>query len=302
MNSALYTPAGSQQPSFSRPPAGEGGSQSFVSGTYMVCLDVDGTIVNHDGHMSEAVKRAGRAVVAQGHTVVVSTGRSLQAVLPIVETLGITQGYAVCSNGGVTLRIDARPDQPERLDKGYEVISQKVFDPSEALQALMERLPTARFALETSAGHFLATERFEDLTFGISPEPVSFKHLTQAEAVRLVVNSNNSTAHDFAQAVQEIGLHGVSYSVGWSAWLDVSADGVTKASSLEDLRQYLQAPQESTLACGDGRNDIEMLRWAHRGVAMGQAVQEVVDAADEITGTVEEDGLVPVLESLLPKG
>lgn len=268
----------------------------------MVCLDVDGTIVNHDGHMSEAVRQAGRALVGDGHTVVISTGRSLPAVLPIIEKFGITHGYAVCSNGGVTLRIDARSPEEGGLEDGYEVIDQQVFDPEPALRALHERLPTARFAVETSAGHFIATERFDDLTFGMAPEVMGLKEMKQIEAVRLVVNSDDSTAQEFARTVEDIGLHGVTYSVGWSAWLDIAAKGVTKGSSLEALRDSLGIPREQTLACGDGRNDIEMLQWAHRGIAMGQAVEEVKAVADEVTGTVEEDGLVPVLCSVLEQG
>lgn len=56
------------------------------------------------------------------------------------------------------------------------------------------------------------------------------------------------------------------------------------------------------MAVGDGRNDIEMLSWAARGVAMGQAVEEVIAAADETTGSVYEDGLVEVLRSVLDGG
>lgn len=265
----------------------------------MVCLDVDGTVVDHDGYMSPAVKQAGRALVADGHTVVVSTGRSVPATLPIVEALGITQGYAVCSNGGVTVRIDARDPARGGLENGYEVIAQEIFDPAPALEALGERLSTARYAVETSDGHFLATERFDDMSFGLVPEPVSVKEMKRAKAVRLVVNSSDSTSQEFAKAVKDIGLQGVSYAVGWSAWIDIAADGVTKGSSLETLRQKIGAPIQATVACGDGRNDIEMLGWAHRGVAMGQAVPEVKEAADEVTGTVEEDGLVPVLYSIL---
>ncbi|MBO0595455.1 HAD family phosphatase [Nesterenkonia sp. E16_7] len=259
----------------------------------MVCLDVDGTIVFHDGRMSEAVKQAGRALVAEGHTVVVSTGRSLPATLPVVETFGIEQGYAVCSNGGVTVRIDVS------LEDGYEVLDRRVFDPAPALDALMDRLPNARYAIETSVGDFLSTERFEDMSFGLDARGVSFQEMKEAEAVRLVVNSTESTAEEFATAVQSIGLHGVTYSVGWSAWLDIAAAGVTKGSSLEALRERLAVPAEDTVAVGDGRNDIEMLGWAARGVAMGQAPQEVIDVADELTAPVEEDGLVPVLRSLL---
>ncbi|GAA1821169.1 HAD family hydrolase [Nesterenkonia flava] len=293
MNSPLETSADKRQPDFSVPAAGSGGSFAYEPGKKMVCLDVDGTIVNHDGHMSEAVKEAGRAVVADGHTVVIATGRSLPATLPVIELFGIEHGYAVCSNGGVTLRVD------RSLEDGYEVLDRRIFDPAPALEALSERLPTAKFAIETSAGTFLSTERFEDMSFGLSAQPVSFRQMKDAQAVRLVVNSTDSTAQEFARAVEDIGLHGVTYAVGWSAWLDVSAAGVTKASSLNTLREQMGIPQEETVAVGDGRNDIEMLRWAGRGVAMGQAVDEVVDAADEVTADVDNDGLVPVLRSLL---
>ena len=54
------------------------------------------------------------------------------------------------------------------------------------------------------------------------------------------------------------------------------------------------------LAIGDGRNDIEMLRWAGRGVAMGQAVEEVSAAADAVTGTVYEDGAATEIARWFP--
>ena len=77
---------------------------------------------------------------------------------------------------------------------------------------------------------------------------------------------------------------------------------MTKASGLEGLRTVLKVSRQDTVAVGDGRNDIEMLRWAGRGVAMGQAVDEVKDAADEVTGTVDEHGLADVLNGLLEGG
>jgi hydroxymethylpyrimidine pyrophosphatase-like HAD family hydrolase len=54
------------------------------------------------------------------------------------------------------------------------------------------------------------------------------------------------------------------------------------------------------LAIGDGRNDTEMLSWAGRGVAMGQAPPEVKDAADHVTGRVEDDGAVEELRRWFP--
>ncbi|NKX51628.1 HAD family phosphatase [Arthrobacter deserti] len=260
----------------------------------LVALGIDGTLVNHDGHMSPAVREAARAVVAAGHKVVVATGRSLNATLPVIELIGMTRGYAVCSNGAVTLRIDAD------LEDGYEVVDRVTFSPGPALRALRSKLPTAKFAHEDEEGRFLSTERIQDATFGIEAEGVDFETLADATAVRVVVSSADNTPEEFARAIDNAGLHGVSYSVGWTAWLDIAASGVTKASALEPLRRELGVEPGDTVAMGDGRNDIEVLDWAARGVAMGRAPAEVTAVAKEVTGTVEQDGAAAVLRSLLP--
>ena len=85
----------------------ENGNNNAAAHKLMVALDVDGTLVDHDGHMSVPVREAAQDVVAAGHHVTIATGRSLNATLPIIEHIGIDNGYAVCSNGGVTLRLDS---------------------------------------------------------------------------------------------------------------------------------------------------------------------------------------------------
>lgn len=277
-------------------------TESAVSGTddqrnnrtkHLIALDVDGTLVDHDGHMSEPVREAARDVVADGHQVIIATGRSLGAMLPVIEEIGLDRGYGICSNGGVTVRLDPA------LEWGYEVLRRETFSPRAALTALRHRLPGARYALEDAEGNFLSTERFQDPSFGIEARGVDFHHLLDAEAVRVVVNSTESTMDEFAAAIASCGLQGVTYSVGWTAWLDIAAAGVTKASALEQLRASLGVDRSLTVAVGDGSNDIEMLGWAARGVAMGQAAKDVQDAANEVTGSVYEDGVASVLRSLL---
>jgi hydroxymethylpyrimidine pyrophosphatase-like HAD family hydrolase len=66
------------------------------------------------------------------------------------------------------------------------------------------------------------------------------------------------------------------------------------------VAEKLGIDQADVLAVGDGRNDVEMLRWAGRGVAMGQAIEEVRAAADDVTETVYDDGAAVELSRWFP--
>ena len=117
---------------------------------------------------------------------------------------------------------------------------------------------------------------------------------------RVIIRDPDSTAEDFLELARRLGLHGTDYVVGWTAWLDLAPVGVSKASGLAHVADQLGVDAADVLAIGDGRNDIEMLRWAGRGVAMGQAVEEVREAADDVTGTVYDDGAAAEISRWFP--
>jgi hydroxymethylpyrimidine pyrophosphatase-like HAD family hydrolase len=106
----------------------------------------------------------------------------------------------------------------------------------------------------------------------------------------VIIRDPRATAEEFVALGARLGLHGTDYVVGWTAWLDLAPVGVSKASGLQLVVDELGLTAADVLAIGDGRNDLEMLRWAARGVAMGQAVPEVHEAADASTDSVLEDG------------
>lgn len=258
----------------------------------LIGLDVDGTLVDHDGVMSpqmhEVLQRA-----AQAHTVVIATGRSLGATLPIVEAAGVTHGFAVCSNGAVTVQMD-----PE-LEGGHRIIDTRSFQPGHALRTLREVAPDAHYAVEMVDGSFRSTTGFQDASFGVQAIESDLDQLMELEAVRVVVHVPDLSPQEFSKVIAESGVHGVEYSIGWTAWLDMAAPGISKASALEVLRERLEIDSAHTVAVGDGFNDTEMLTWAGVGVAMGQAPQGVKDVANTVTDSIYEDGTVLVLEQLL---
>ena len=115
---------------------------------------------------------------------------------------------------------------------------------------------------------------------------------------RVIIRDPDASADDFVELAADLGLHGTDYVVGWTAWLDLSA-----GRRLQGVRAGASSPTSSastrptSLAIGDGRNDIEMLQWAGRGVAMGQAIEEVREAADAVTDTVYDDGAATELSA-----
>ena len=213
--------------------------------------------------------------------------------MPLIADLGLEHGFAVCSNGAVTLELD-----PEHTD-GYRILETVTFDPAPALEILRGSWPDAVVAVEEVGVGFKVSAPFPDGELDGEVRVVPWEELGSSPATRVTFRSPTGTAEDFLALVERIGLHEVSYAVGFTAWLDINPEGVSKASALELIRRRLGVETVHTVAVGDQRNDIEMLQWAARGVAMGNAPDEVKAAANEVTTHVDEDGLVPVLMSLL---
>lgn len=261
----------------------------------LIALDIDGTVMRETGEITAAVLTQVRRVRDLGHEVMLSTGRSVSMTTPVLERLGIVPEYVVCSNGAITLRRDA--DAPN----GYSREFVECFDPSIVLRTIRGSLDQASYAVEDETGFYRYTGYFPDATLGASSERVDFDELLVHEATRVVVISPEHGTEEFLSIVERMGLHKVSYNVGWTAWLDIAPDGVNKATAMERVRSRLGIPRSRVVAVGDGRNDIDMLEWASaegRGVAMGQGPDEVLDAANERTGTDIDDGLAAYLATL----
>ncbi len=262
----------------------------------LVALDIDGTVLHEDGNLPDEVVAEVHRVRDAGHEVMLSTGRSVAMTLPVLDRLDITPAYVVASNGAILLKRD--PDAP----MGYRRHHVETFDPTEVLTRIRPHLRHANYAVEDETGLYRYTGWFPDGALGAVSEEVPFEQLCAEPATRVVVISPGHAMEEFIAVVELMGLHQVSYNVGWTAWLDIAPDGVNKSTALERVRQALEIPGENVICIGDGRNDIEMLGWAvqhgGRGIAMGQAPPEVVAVASEVTGRDTENGLAQALATI----
>lgn len=261
----------------------------------LIALDIDGTVLHEDGSISEAVLAEVRRVSALGHEVTLATGRSANHALPILEKLGLRPHYVVCSNGAITMR------KAPAVPHGYRREFVETFNPSEVLTTIRSHLIGGHYAVEDETGFYRYTDVFPGESIGSNSRRVPFEELLLHQATRVVVVSPDHHVEEFLAIVEKMGLHRVSYAIGWTAWLDIAPDGVNKATALEKVRGILDIPRSRVMAIGDGRNDIDMLRWAGyrgRGVAMGQSPTEVIAASSEVTAPLLEDGLAQVLSTL----
>jgi HAD superfamily hydrolase (TIGR01484 family) len=254
----------------------------------LAALDVDGTLVDETNALSPAVHDAVVALAEAGVAIVVATGRAMPGAMEVIERLGLRDGTAVTSNGAVVI--------------GYhpvEVLHSVTFDASEAVRRVLERVPDALVAVEEVGVGYRVSAPFPEgeVRGRITVEDVD--SLVSEPVTRVVIRAPEHDAREFAEVVEGLGLTETNYYIGYTAWLDLAPEGVSKASGLEMVCARLDLAPTDVLAVGDGFNDVEMLEWAGRGVAMGQAPAEVQAAADAVTGTIAEDGLAAELTRYL---
>lgn len=256
-------------------------------------LDVDGTITQWGDPVSPTIIRAVEQVRMCRNHVILATGRSVLATLPVAEELGIRRGWVVCSNGAVTVRLNPR------TYGGYDIVEKTTFNPKAALELIREEMPEAKYAVEDLGVGYRVSQEFPVDELAGRQRVVSFEELYEVEATRVVIRAPGRPIDHFNKLVTTIGLDEVTYTVGHSAWLDLTPPGVSKASALESLRRHLGVYPDHTVAVGDGYNDISMLEWAGTSTAMGNAPDDVKVVADSVAGSVEDEGVLAVLESLI---
>jgi HAD superfamily hydrolase (TIGR01484 family) len=273
----------------------------------LVALDIDGTLLIPDfekgfsaERVTESVTEAVLDAARAGAHVVLASGRAPMSMAGVADRLGLTtlvqdttgeRLHVVSSNGSVVIR-----------HPPMEVVHEITFDASEAVRTVLEHVPGAAVAVEEHGVGYRVNRLFPPGELDGEMIICELDEMISTAVSRVIIRDPDSTSEDFVNLARRLGLHGTNYFIGWTAWLDIAPEGVSKASGLEWVCRDLGVDAADVLAIGDGRNDIEMLRWAGRGVAMGQGPEVVREAADHVTAPVDQDGAALELRRWFPAG
>jgi len=257
----------------------------------LVASDLDGTLLRTDKTISDRTVSAIAACEAEGITFVLATGRPTRWIGDISDRLD-HRGVALCANGAVIYDLDQ-----DRVIAHHTIPTDAAL---EVVARIRRRWPDAVFAVETL--DHLGLEPSWPVTFPVPDNTViaDAAELVTVPPVKLLarLEGHPVEAALAAATVEVTGLAEVTWS-GGSHLLEMSAPGITKDFALAELALRLGIDAALSVAFGDMPNDIGMLRWAGHGLAVANAHELVLAAADRVVGSNDDDGVAVELERML---
>ncbi|MCM3733556.1 Cof-type HAD-IIB family hydrolase [Fictibacillus nanhaiensis] len=239
----------------------------------LIALDMDGTLLNHEGKVSIENQRAIKHAKEKGIHVVLSTGRHLYTCRDIADTLG-RSSYLITVNGG------------EIYDHEHNLVDSTMLnhDLVDALWNLKVKY-NLNFRSSTTLGLFNTEQPFDKqirdynwLKFGFEIPDYEVRQVVLDELVKndLLEVTNSSLTN-----------------------IEINPAGVNKAAALLKVCKWLELSMDQVMAVGDSLNDLAMIREAGIGVAMGNAQDIVKKEANWVTGNHTDHGVAEAIDRVL---
>lgn len=256
----------------------------------LVATDLDGTLVHTDGSVTQRSREVLAELDRRGVPVVFVTGRPLRWAVDVFEHVG-RHGVAIVANGALVWNVPEERVQLLRpLDRGLGVWVSEV---------VREAVPGTHFAVETVRGIDLEPGFQERYPVPSGSVRAPIEALFEEPVVKLLARHEELGSQEF-WAAAEAAVDG-RVEVTWSSegsLLEISAPGVTKASTLALLCADLGVASTDVVAFGDMPNDIPLLAWAGTSYAMANAHESVRVVADRIAPANDDDGVAETLAGL----
>lgn len=263
----------------------------------VLVLDIDGTLTNSKKEITENTKKSIIRVMEEGHVVILASGRPTPGMRRYEAELELEKygGYLLSFNGGKIMNC-----------KTGEIVYQQTLPPHILLGLY-------KFAVQNDCGLMtylgdtiiLGTRKdeFVQIESKINGMPIKevedMIRFVDFEMNKCLMTAPVDKAPEYEERLKE--LYGDIASIYRSEpfFIEIMPKGVDKAASLDRMLCTLGLKRENTICCGDGFNDMTMIAYAGVGVAMENAQETVKEAADFVTKSNDEDGIVTVIEKFI---
>lgn len=264
----------------------------------LLATDLDGTLLDADLNVTPRTRAALDAARDAGWTVVPVTARQPIGVRAIAEQAGFDD-WALCGNGALGIHLGTG----ESLFEAHvEVGVQRAL-----AEALSARVPDLVYVSVRDGGAtFVAQDGYAQLAqfsdHKRDPATMGRHPITEVLAqpsLKFVVRHPTLDNDTLVAEIRGLGLPGFEVTHSGAPFVEVLAEGVTKAWGLEQLCVHLGVDRSEVVAFGDAPNDAELVAWAGLGVAVANAAPVTLAAADATTAAHTEEGVAIMIEQLL---
>ncbi|WP_100373542.1 Cof-type HAD-IIB family hydrolase [Bacillus sp. FJAT-45037] len=267
-----------------------------MTNRHLIALDLDGTLLTDKKTISERSKQVIHKARQAGHIVVISTGRPYRASMQYYRELQLDTAI-VNFNGAFVHHPHDRSfgthHSPLDLPTAKNVIE------------TCEAFDVSNIMVEVIDDYYLQyyDEVFVD-TFTAGTNPVDYGnllHILKDDPTAILIHPNETNEEQLRNLIKDAHAEAIDQR-SWGApfnVIEIVKAGMNKAVGLKKVSDFYDIPRERIIAFGDEDNDLEMIEYAGKGIAMGNGIKELKQLANFTTKTNEEDGIALYLEEAL---
>jgi len=283
----------------------------------LIALDIDGTLMNNDYELTERTRKALKKAMDLGLKVTIATGRYYPSTRRIARSIPINA--PIVTNDGALIKDvftnETILEKPLPLETAYEILELAASFPSFKIQIFMNetkiyvgvnnKIMQFHRLLNFCRRHPIknSINFLRDFIFIPSQNVINIdgaKRAMKQSPAKIVIYGDDGELKEFKNELIKRYKNSIFLTSAIPRCVDVLNGEISKAKGLEVLAKLLGIKREEIIAVGDNFNDMEMLKFAGLGVAMGNAPDMVKQTADLVTDSNDQDGVAKLIEIMLP--
>ena len=265
----------------------------------LLVLDIDGTLTNSEKKITEPTREALLRIQEKGMKVAIASGRPTPGTKYVAETLELERfgNYVLSFNGARILNYATKEIVLDKtIPAGMAgVLCEEARNYGVGIMTYDSECALAGTAVDKYMAWEAKINNIEIKEVG------HFKDVIDFPVNKCLMTADPEYLVQVEKKLKDKYAGSLNIFRSEPYFLEIMPKGIDKASVLQRFISYLGISREEIICCGDGYNDLTMIQYAGLGVAMANARPEVIEVADYVTASNDEDGIVQVIEKFIEK-
>jgi len=259
----------------------------------LIAADIDGTLLNSKGRLTEETKQAIRQAVDKGVVFAISTGRPLQGLKPVVDEIGFDLPL-ITYNGAMLI-----------MGKSQNVIYEKKLSRDNCIKVLeLGKERGTNIVVWNDNKLYCDKINSKTIEYGklTRTKPILSEHLDKTVdtgATKILWYDDIPLISKYEKEINEIFRGSINVHISRPMFLEFVDKDASKAIAMHKLGEYYGIDRSEMIAIGDSSNDISMIEYAGLGIAMENARKDIKDKADYVTLSNDDNGVAHVIRKFI---